>query len=272
MKIISVLKKLIKPFTPVFLVHYLQKSRNPIKFEYGHSSWDSAESASVGYADALIIEKVNIETLKMLKEDRGWVRDGVYFDDIQFGYEVLSSLALISRDRDSLKVVDFGGALGSSYFQNKDILNRFGVELEWRIIEQEQYVRFGEETLKHIKNLSFFTELQEALGKSCDVIIFSSVLCYLENPYDVIRQAISSKNRPRFVIIDRTPMSYSGSDLFAVQKVGSSIHTASLPIRILSIHNILNTFGSDYEMVYSWDCDMQPDAKSKSKGLFLISK
>ena len=272
MKINNLLRQLTKAVTPTFLVNFVQKSRNPIKFRYGYPNWDSAVRASIGYSDEAIVDKVAQETVKMIVEKKGWVRDGVYFENVQYGFEVLSSLSLISQFMKTLKVLDFGGALGSTYFQNKDILYKFGVELNWTIVEQEHYVRYGKETLHHLENLTFFSNLNDALEQPCDVVIFSSVLCYLENPYQVIEQVVKSRNKPKSIIIDRTPVNYSDVDTFAVQEVNGSIHRASLPIRDLSIERIMKALGGHYEIVYDWDCPMQPDRKSTSRGMFLLLK
>ena len=50
-------------------------------------------------------------------------RDSVIFDNIQYDWQLLSSILFISNIQKRLNVVDFGGALGTSYRQNSKYLD-----------------------------------------------------------------------------------------------------------------------------------------------------
>ena len=57
--------------------------------------------------------------------ERGvYERDSVLFDTIRYSWPLLSDLLrAASEDQNHLSVLDFGGSLGSSYYQNRVFLS-----------------------------------------------------------------------------------------------------------------------------------------------------
>ena len=142
--------------------------------------------------------------------------------------------------RDSvLNVLDFGGALGSSYFQCRKFLVPIK-RLRWNIVEQEKHVSCGKEYLED-DTLKFYPTIEECLkdGKP-DVIILSGVLHFLEQPYDIIKKIIDLQFD--YVVIDRQPLSSSTEERLCVYSVPPSIYQASYPCWFLSETRFLKTW------------------------------
>jgi putative methyltransferase (TIGR04325 family) len=231
-----------------------------------------AKSASNGYSENSILEKISYGTRRMLSDNSGWVRDGFLFREVQINYEILSILALQASESHSVRVIDFGGGLGTTFFQNRKILERFGIEVCWNIIEQPHFVKEGKKILDSITNLHFFETLEESAIGSRDLVVFSGVLEYLENPYSFLEKTVGLEVKPRGVLIDRSPIDLFNSEKFAVQSVDDSIHKAKLPLQILSQERIVEILSADYELVTEWVSATQPDLRSVARGLYFLRK
>jgi putative methyltransferase (TIGR04325 family) len=77
-------------------------------------------------------------------------------------------------------VLDFGGALGSHYFQNKEFLKPIKIK-KWIVVEQERYVKVGKEKIAD-GVLDFARSIDEI--DHANILIASSVIQYLEKPYE----------------------------------------------------------------------------------------
>ena len=62
------------------------------------------------------------------------------FDEIQYDWQLLASLMFIGNATKRLNVLDFGGALGTSYRQNKKFLDLIRIEKKWAIIDQKKFI------------------------------------------------------------------------------------------------------------------------------------
>lgn len=263
---------LLKQTLPLFLYKKIKERRSPIKYKYGFKNWSEAKSASIGYSEGSILQKVSSQTVLMIESNSGWVRDGFYFNDVQINHEILSFLALHSARLQSLRVIDFGGGLGTTYFQNRNILEKFGIKVCWNVIEQPNFVAEGKLVLESIPNLHFFETLNEASITSSDIVIFSSVLEYLEHSYQFLEEIMNLEFKPLGILIDRSPIDLIDKDRYVVQDVDQSIHQARLPLRILGQDKILEILSSDYELLSDWVSSTQPDPKSTARGLYFLRK
>jgi len=149
------------------------------------------------------------------------------------------------RSGDRLNVVDFGGGLGSTYQQNRIVLDHVP-GLSWNVVEQSHVATCGKNEFA-TDVLSFWTSLEEFTsanrGKRIDVIIFSSVLQYLETPYAVLQQTIDLQ--PEVIYLGRTPLASEG-DRLTVQHVPASIYRASYPCWLLDKKRIEALLAQNY--------------------------
>ena len=154
-----------------------------------------------------------------------------------------------ARNNGRLNVLDFGGSLGSCYFQNRKFLKALS-HVSWNVVEQSHYVDAGQ---LHIQSeeLRFFKTIKECLADNQpNVVMLSSVLQYLEDPEEIIKSLTAAK--ATCLIVDRTPFSILNQDKILVQKVPASIHSASYPMWVFSIEKYLRLLEPDWHLIAQW--------------------
>jgi len=135
-----------------------------------------------------------------------------------------------------LNVLDFGGSLGSTYFQNRAFLKKIQ-DVRWSIVEQAEHVKVGKEFFED-DILRFYLTIDEYSSENTpDAIILSGVLQYLENPYEILSRLIELHSK--CIMLDRTPFWKGEKDRICVQHVPANIYPASYPTWILSKNRFL---------------------------------
>jgi putative methyltransferase (TIGR04325 family) len=246
----SVLKVLARSWLPPVLVRWLRRGRGDgIRFDGDFETWGDANSHSTGYDAKEILAKVLASALKVKHDEATFERDSVLFERIEYAWPVLAGLMwAAARSGGRLNVLDFGGALGSSYFQNRKFLQSLpGVR--WNVVEQPHYVEAGQKYIQD-EQLRFYKTIVECLSENQpNVILLSSVLQYLESPTDLIREL--SKVGALCLIVDRTPFTLQGKDKLVVQKVPAAIYSASYPMWIFSLSEFEKLLAKNWCMVAS---------------------
>jgi len=194
--------------------------------------WDEAMARCTGYDCRIILERTIAALTKVKYGEAAYERDSVLFDEIEYSWPMLAGLLWVAaQSGGTLNVLDFGGSLGSSYFQNRAILSRIRA-VRWNVIEQSSHVMAGKERFED-DILRFYPDIAACVADTQpNVVLFSSVLQYLERPFAVLDQ-IKDLSCNHFVI-DRTPFWDGPKDRLCVQTVPSSIYPASYPSWIFS--------------------------------------
>lgn len=224
------LKKIAKFMLPPIIVEiakYFLKS--PYGWYGDFTTWEEAKKHSTGYDVPQIVEKVREAMLKVKNGEAVYERDGVLFDKIEYSWPLLSGLLLAaSTNNGHLSVLDFGGSLGSTYFQNRKFLERLP-SVSWNIIEQKLFVEEGKKYFENeVLHFYYENQIEECVQKEKPVVLLlSSVLQYIEQPYVLLDHLLSFKFL--YVIVDRTPFNYKPKDRLTVQKVPPWIYEASYP-------------------------------------------
>ena len=244
-----------KNITPPLIIKFLKKFfypnksilKNEIIYVGDFKTWEEALKFSTGYDQKIILEKVLHSTLAVKNGEKVYERDSVFFENIQYSWIASCGLLLAaSSSEGQLSVLDFGGSLGSCYFQNRNLINRL-TKVKWNIIEQEHFVDAGNKFIK-IDELMFYNNIQECLNKNKpNVILISSALQYLKNPLDVLNQLKDSG--AKYLIIDRTPFSDFSNDRILIQKVPEYIYEASYPIRVFSQECIIKVLEENWHLI-----------------------
>jgi putative methyltransferase (TIGR04325 family) len=236
----SVIKYFAKNWMPPAAISILKHFfRKGVRFEGNYKSWEKALAKCSGYDDENILSKVLDSTLKVKRGIAVFERDSVLFDEIEYAWPVLSGLLwMAARNNGKLNVLDFGGSLGSSYFQNRKFLQHLP-EVRWNVVEQKHYVLAGK---KHIQDdsLRFYHAIEECLAENKpNVVLLSSVLQYLPNPVRVMNLLLEIQAET--LILDRTPyVNYGVMPSIKIQKVPSKIYTASYPCQFLSESELIS--------------------------------
>ncbi|MHB9140117.1 MAG: methyltransferase, TIGR04325 family [Victivallaceae bacterium] len=222
-----------------------------ISFNGDFPEWNDALAVTSGYDADGILKKAAKAAKAVASGNAVFERDSVLFDEIQYSWPVLAGLLKAAADeRGHLRVLDFGGALGSSYYQNRKFLEQLQ-EVKWGIVEQDNFVECGKREFE-TDVLKFFHSIEEA-AKTCEfnVILLSSVLPYLKDPYNMLAQAV--KLGTETVIIDRTPVLPGNADRLTVQKIPDTIYHASYPAWFFSEEKLLNFMGEKYSLLVKFD-------------------
>jgi putative methyltransferase (TIGR04325 family) len=233
------------------------------------SSWSEAMKKSAGYDSQEILKKVKASALAVKNGSSVYERDSMLFDHIEYSFPLLSGVLWIAgQNNGKLNVLDFGGSLGSSYFQNKFFLDTLS-EVNWCIVEQSEFVRAGREYFED-QRLHFFYSLEECQkAYHIDVMLLSSVLQYLEEPYKLLEKII--KQKPEYLIIDRTPF-VKRNDRITVQKVNPKIYKGSYPCWFFNEEKFKSVFSSHYKLILDFDALDKANITSEFKGFLFTRK
>jgi putative methyltransferase (TIGR04325 family) len=141
---------------------------------------------------------------------------------------------------ETLHVLDFGGSLGSSYFQNRKFI--INLDIQWSVVEQEHFVTVGQSEIAD-DILKFYYTLDEAMHRApINVALCSNVLQYIEGYQEYLQKIIDC--RPELLIVDRLPISNDDSTYITLQRVSSKIYKASYPCRVFSEKMFIKTVHS----------------------------
>ena len=268
------LKKLAVEMLPRRALPYLMRRFAAVRFEGDYRSWREAQLASGGYDGDAILHQVRDALLKVKKGEAAYERDSVLFDRIQYSWPLLAGLLWIaSRGNNRLQLVDFGGSLGSSYFQNRQFLSHLE-ELRWSVIEQGNFVECGQQLFQD-RQLRFYRSLDDCLAAGpADAILLSSVLPYLEEPYRLLGECL--ERGFQYLIVDRTPFLTKGEDdLLTVQTVSAAIYPASYPAWFFNRDKFLEFLAPRYQLIEEFDSFESfqvGGARSQSKGFIFLRR
>jgi putative methyltransferase (TIGR04325 family) len=223
------IKSLAKDCLPPVIVRNLRRfNRDAFYFDGDYKTWSEALKNCTGYDSQLILEKVLKATLSVKRGDAAYERDSVLFHEVEYSWPVTAALMWSAAiNGGSLRVLDFGGSLGSSFFQNRKFFTCLS-NVNWSIVEQAHYVEVGR---KYIADsvLNFYDSIEDCADNgSPNVILLSSVLQYLADPIHTIK--LLSLLNADVLIIDRTPFIDGCNHKIKIQRTPSKIYSASYPI------------------------------------------
>ncbi|MEO5684282.1 MAG: methyltransferase, TIGR04325 family [Chitinophagaceae bacterium] len=239
------------------LVQFLKRQYIKMKYyRYGwrgnYPSWSAAEKECQGYHAGNILEKVKAATLKVKYGEAVYERDAMLFDKIEYSWPLLANLLWIaSRKAGSLSVIDFGGSLGSSYFQNRHYLSQLK-EVKWSVVEQPAFAAAGKAAIAG-EQLDFFDTIDDAISSrgQHDVLLVSCVLPYIEKPLALLTE-MASKNIP-YIIIENTYFNPLPGNRLTIQKVPPVYYEASYPAWFLDYDEVVMALSQKYDLVTSYN-------------------
>jgi putative methyltransferase (TIGR04325 family) len=250
-------KIFVKSLLPPILLLAIRKivGNKGIVFDGNYKSWQDAQSAlKFGYDSPAILDNVKQAARKVKNGEAVFERDSVCFMSEDYRWPILSCLLMVAAENEgSLRIVDFGGSLGSFYNQHKKFLNKLKY-VRWLVVEQRDFVKCGQEEFE-TEVLKFKYKLDDCFeNKNIDVVLFSSVLQYLESPYEVLKKVMGFK--PKYVLIDRTAFLDEKEDRLTLQHVPSTIYSADYPAWFLSKDKIkCEILESGYKVIADFMCE-----------------
>ena len=236
-------------------------------------SWSDALQVCKGYDAANILEKVKSATLKVKHGEAVYERDSVLLESIEYSWPLLASLMWIAaKNQGKIRVLDFGGALGSSYFQNRKFFD--DIIVQWNVVEQASFVKCGQQFIQD-ERIQFFYSIQDCIDANGvpDLVLISCTLPYLENPYQFLDSLMNY--RIPHLVIDSTPFNFEQADRLTVQKVNPQIYEASYPCWFLNYNSIRSAVSKAYSIHTEFKNELSislDDYEIQYQGLLAIIK
>lgn len=249
------MKEILKLLCPPILQKTITAIRNnQIRFSGDYASWNEAQKDSTGYDTQQIAQQVLESSRKVTTGEAIFERDSVCFFEENYRWPLLSCLLLIANNqKNQLSITDFGGALGSLYFQHRALLSSIN-QLNWSVVEQPHFVDMGQKEFQN-EELNFHFTLAESIqSTSSNTVLLSSVLQYLEYPQELLKQI--AEMRIHYILIDRTPFIDSDRDRLTVQSIPKNIYAASYPAWFFSaikFDRLMQELG--YQCICNFDCE-----------------
>lgn len=227
---------------------FKKKATTPAAGWFGrYDSWDQVLQQTTGYDADLILEKTKQALLQVKNGTAVYERDSVLFDQKLYPFPLLTFLLHSAHQKQRpLHVLDFGGSLGSTYYQIKEFLTP-QVCQSWNVVEQPHYVRCGNEYFAD-DVLHFFSSI-EACQETypTDFILLSSVVQYLPQPHTFLDELIGWGFE--FILLDRTAFIEESQDRLTLQRVPPDIYPASYPAWFFHEPTFLAHFQKAYTSV-----------------------
>lgn len=242
--------------TPFY--QFYDKDIPAIRYMGDYADWDSALKECKGYDDGAILGQVICSTQKVIAGEAAWERDSFLFYEQKYAYSICAAVlrCAVQNGNKGVRILDVGGALGSTYFQNKGYLSDVK-NLEYIVAEQDSYAEYGNKNiesgaLKFIRSGEGFADL----GK-IDIALMSASLQYIPQYMEIISEI--NRLGPRYIILDR--LLVGDRRRICVETVPESIYESSYPAIIFGESEIADLFGRGYELV-------EKDASSVPEDLY----
>lgn len=205
------------------------------EFETGFATWAEAAGRASGYDAAAILERAVRAAALVRDGGAAFERDTVTFAQREVYHPLVTWLLYAARTHGALRLMDFGGALGSLYYQHRFLLDDLP-GLRWGVVEQAHVVQAGRAGFETAA-LGFFDTIADCVAAiQPNFVLLSSVLQYLEEPYALLDQILAQ--RFPYVLVDRTMARRGMAEEIAVQHVPPSIYPASYPLWLLDAERL----------------------------------
>lgn len=229
------LKSAVKAVTPPIAIRAARKLGvigSPAKaaMDGPFSTWAQAAAHASGW-DSPEITAFTLATARKVRDSElAFERDGIGYDTISYSPALLSALLLGAARYDSFDVIDFGGGLGSNFYQHRRFMSHLGQRLRrWRVVERPIFAEIGEKEFT-TERLCFYDRLPPDTG-NC-VFLFTGSLHNLPEPFSALDDAAASSD---IIALDRVRISSDDTNHIFVQRPDPGLYyAAAFPIWCLS--------------------------------------
>jgi len=153
--------------------------------------------------------------------------------------------ALAYNEQSSVKILDFGGGIGFTYYQTIYALPSIE-NVKYEIVERENVCQAGREFFRKASDKPFFhSELPKIEDGLFDIVHSGSAIHYVENWTQLIAQ-LCGLSRKYLLLVD---VPAGNIPTFVTTQ---NYHRSKIPVRFFNIQELLfavNSFG--YELIYN---------------------
>jgi putative methyltransferase (TIGR04325 family) len=237
----------------ILVVLKMRKRGTHIVYEGPFIDWEEASAHSAGYSSQIVLRKVLTATTKVLEGKAGFERDGTTFEERPQISKIDSALKEILKERSH--VLDFGGGLGSTFLNNRELIQ--SLHCHYMIVEQLNFVTEGQKLADKYKLPIFFIEnLSDLEEEKLDVVILSSVLQYL--PSWKITLLEIAHLLPKYILVDRTPISRNESKIYVQNNGNYYGEKLNYPCWKINKNELVELLPR-YELISEWKSNFEPD-------------
>lgn len=246
-------KKLKRLLPPALVDEWRRASAGAIRFSGDYPNWQAARNVATGYDADEILRRVVEATRQVVAGKAAFERDSVVFAEPSYVYPVLAALMRTAAlNQGHLRVIDFGGSLGTTYRQHRPFLQGLA-SIRWSVVEQAKFVEAGAREFSTAE-LGFVSSLDDVPRREQPgIAILSSVLQYLEHPLQILSDL--ARTGATSLLIDRTPMSALNRDRLCLQTVPGRIYSASYPCWLFSKARLMAQLARDWNLLGEFDCE-----------------
>jgi putative methyltransferase (TIGR04325 family) len=214
-------------------------------------TWKDAQTHAGSYDHPSILARTEAAMKKIVNGCAVFERDSVLLTKAEYPWSLITALLhTAQKEQGTISVLDFGGALGSSYYQCRPFLDGI-LKLTWSVVEQKHYIESGRNGFEAGPLKFYFTAAEAYCAQAPNFLLLSSVLPYLSDPWFVLDELLKLKISN--VVIDRTPILQRDWDRLTVQKV--PIFDNSLPAWFFGRTRLLRTcYEHGYKQRAEWPC------------------
>lgn len=205
-------------------------------FECPLGSWEEAQAHVDGW-EAPDVTKRALEAARKVRDGKAaFERDRIVYDKIIYSPTILACLFLAADRYETLDVVDFGGGLGSNYYQHRHLLRALHKPVRWCVIERPSFVRLGSEEFQ-TEELCFSDDIRAAVHARATVL-FTASLQYIAEPFATLASAITAD----IVALDRVPLSPNDNHAVYVQRHPPELSTSTRAVWCFSRDGMMRWF------------------------------
>ncbi|NZD61696.1 methyltransferase, TIGR04325 family [Rhizobium sp. WYCCWR 11290] len=154
-------------------------------------------------------------------------------------------LAISAVGRETVSVIDYGGALGAHYFHVRRLLPA-KYKLRWMVVDLPRTASIGREVFGN-EELSFADELDPSVD--ADIVVASCVFQVLPRPHETIKQLLSID--ASHFIFPLIPLTELDDDRLTVEYVSPAVATMSIPHWFFSRRTIESSLSSR-QQISTW--------------------
>lgn len=247
----GIIRRALKASLPESILELTRSGREKYGFSGDYQGWKAAEALCTGKDSPVILFKTR-NAMREVKEGRAvFERDSVLFEYPEYSWPVLAGILWAATPLNGrLRVLDFGGALGSHYYQYRRFLDSVS-DLRWNVVEQAHYVECGRKEFEDDR-LRFFSGIEDCIGiEKPTVALLSCSIQYLEDPHEFLERLVAQEIE--FLVFDRTPFIERSTDRLTIQRVPPSIYDASYPAWFFNRGKFMAHFSGGYDLVSEFE-------------------
>jgi putative methyltransferase (TIGR04325 family) len=173
------------------------RSRGPMEGPF--ASWEAASASATGWDSPGIVEQALAAAREVRDGAAAFERDSVARETIIYSPTILAALLLAADRHHALNVIDFGGGLGSNYYQNLKLVRALSAtSTSWNVVERAPLARIGAEQFQTAQ-LRFHDDLG-AVRLDRPVLLFTGSLQYVADAFGLLADAVA---RADIIALDR---------------------------------------------------------------------